>query len=599
MSIYYVGMRESDLAINFEATKTDKFFAGSVTIYGRSENGNVAYNVVSGLQLNEAQCYEERNHALFKHFVAQQCHNIVAKDKNAKFLPYSYFFASSIPAEFSDRVICANDPRVLVFLNSKFNFKKFMKGKLPEANFVIESGKDIINKIKNKIYPNSKEVVIQTEFGEGGDGTVFLLKGDDFNTATINPDREYVVSDYIHNRCSIGIQMQISDTDIAIYPPSIQLMKGPAYAGSDVFGFSELPEKVKERCYEIARKFGEIIRDLDVLPTNKRVKLRNRGFFGIDAIIEEGEDPQVYVVETNPRFTGVTGLLNILSHKSGAGSVFEHSYKCYLGERLNTEAIENIVPNGRKRYAEFERNEDGEAHSLENEKINHEGFDKTAFQEEGFYYTHAVFEEIKKCNTFDSRDNDRAYLARWYKKHKPIIRQATIKDIDNIMPIYDRARKYMAQTGNPNQWTEGWPFYEVVEKDCMSGNGYVLEYEGELVGVFVMEKTANEPDYENINGKWLNDKPYGTVRRMASDGTVFGISKMTIDFCSGQMENIRVDTNEDNKIMQHILEKNGFIKCGYIYRIHPDQFGEDRKIKYFVYQKDSQIIDYPLGELAQ
>ena len=30
-------------------------------------------------------------------------------------------------------------------------------------------------------------------------------------------------------------------------------------------------------------------------------------------------------------------------------------------------------------------------------------------------------------------------------------------------------------------------------------------------------------------------------------------------------ESLRADTHEDNKIMQHLLEKNGFVRCGIIH----------------------------------
>lgn len=32
-----------------------------------------------------------------------------------------------------------------------------------------------------------------------------------------------------------------------------------------------------------------------------------------------------------------------------------------------------------------------------------------------------------------------------------------------------------------------------------------------------------------------------------------------------QSDNIRVDTHKDNLVMQHILEKRGFRRCGIIY----------------------------------
>ena len=34
---------------------------------------------------------------------------------------------------------------------------------------------------------------------------------------------------------------------------------------------------------------------------------------------------------------------------------------------------------------------------------------------------------------------------------------------------------------------------------------------------------------------------------------------------SGALRELRADTHADNKIMQHLLEKNGFTKCGIIH----------------------------------
>ena len=38
-----------------------------------------------------------------------------------------------------------------------------------------------------------------------------------------------------------------------------------------------------------------------------------------------------------------------------------------------------------------------------------------------------------------------------------------------------------------------------------------------------------------------------------------------IAWCLEHCESLRADTHADNKIMQHLLEKNGFTKCGIIH----------------------------------
>ena len=39
----------------------------------------------------------------------------------------------------------------------------------------------------------------------------------------------------------------------------------------------------------------------------------------------------------------------------------------------------------------------------------------------------------------------------------PTIRKAELKDVDRLMEIFDRARKFMTAHGNANQWINGYP----------------------------------------------------------------------------------------------------------------------------------------------
>lgn len=72
--------------------------------------------------------------------------------------------------------------------------------------------------------------------------------------------------------------------------------------------------------------------------------------------------------------------------------------------------------------------------------------------------------------------------------------------------------------------------------------------------------------YEKIYcGKWLNDKPYGVIHRLVSNGTTHGITKTCIEWCLKQIQNIRIDTHADNKIMQSLMLKYGFEYCGIIH----------------------------------
>ncbi|MSL30079.1 GNAT family N-acetyltransferase, partial [Escherichia coli] len=53
--------------------------------------------------------------------------------------------------------------------------------------------------------------------------------------------------------------------------------------------------------------------------------------------------------------------------------------------------------------------------------------------------------------------------------------------------------------------------------------------------------------------------------RMAASGKRKRVSEACVNWCFEHFENIRVDTHRDNKVMQHILTKYGFQRCGIIY----------------------------------
>ncbi len=67
------------------------------------------------------------------------------------------------------------------------------------------------------------------------------------------------------------------------------------------------------------------------------------------------------------------------------------------------------------------------------------------------------------------------------------------------------------------------------------------------------------------DGSWLSDEEYSTLHRVASDGQVSGVFKAAMDFSLAQTPHIRIDTHEDNVVMRHLIEKNGFQRTGIIY----------------------------------
>ena len=144
------------------------------------------------------------------------------------------------------------------------------------------------------------------------------------------------------------------------------------------------------------------------------------------------------------------------------------------------------------------------------------------------------------------------------------IRKAKFEDLNAIESIFIIARTFMKENGNPNQWKDDRPSIDTVRKDIENGNFYVVEEDANIIGCFAFI-IGEDITYKVItNGAWLNDKKYGTIHRIASDNKTHGIFQKVLSYCLKFTNNIRIDTHSDNKIMQHLLEKNGFKYCGII-----------------------------------
>lgn len=159
------------------------------------------------------------------------------------------------------------------------------------------------------------------------------------------------------------------------------------------------------------------------------------------------------------------------------------------------------------------------------------------------------------------------------------IKKADMSQLDEIMAIYERARKFMADHGNPTQWTSTYPPKDMIMGDIEKGVMYVC-MAGEKIGAVFYYHEGEEEDYARIyEGAWLDDEPYGVVHRIASAGTVKGAGSFCLAWAYDQCKNIRIDTHRNNVVMQNLLKKNGFEYCGIIYIRN----GEER----LAYQKKS------------
>ena len=142
------------------------------------------------------------------------------------------------------------------------------------------------------------------------------------------------------------------------------------------------------------------------------------------------------------------------------------------------------------------------------------------------------------------------------------IRKVLIEEFDKVLSIYSAARQIMRENGNLEQWGDGYPYPEIIKSDIETGALYGVEENGELCAVFAFLENP-DPDYnELIEGAWLNENPYRPIHRVASNGKKKGVLSIILDFCKSFGVDLKIDTHRDNKRMQHLLLKNGFVYCG-------------------------------------
>ena len=121
-------------------------------------------------------------------------------------------------------------------------------------------------------------------------------------------------------------------------------------------------------------------------------------------------------------------------------------------------------------------------------------------------------------------------------------------DLPVMLKIYQHARELMAANGNPTQWGNTFPREEVILDDIRQQRTMLLVDEADgkerVLAQFAL-CTGEDPTYAHIDGAWLDDRD-------------------CIRWALKHYGNVRADTHPNNKAMQHVLESNGFARCGLI-----------------------------------
>lgn len=106
-----------------------------------------------------------------------------------------------------------------------------------------------------------------------------------------------------------------------------------------------------------------------------------------------------------------------------------------------------------------------------------------------------------------------------------IIRKSTMEDLPKIMEMYEEARQFMRDNGNPDQWGTSNPKEEWIVLDIEDGDSYVCTKDGEIVGTFYF-RIGEDPTYRQIHdGAWMDDSSYGVVHRITTDRKARGTAR--------------------------------------------------------------------------
>ena len=142
------------------------------------------------------------------------------------------------------------------------------------------------------------------------------------------------------------------------------------------------------------------------------------------------------------------------------------------------------------------------------------------------------------------------------------IRKSSEEDFESMVRIYARARRFMAENGNPNQWgPTRWPPEALLKQDIRAGKSYVCANDsGEILGTFFYDYGVDiEPSYRiTEGGAWRDESAFGVIHRLASAGTEKGVGAFCLDWAFRQCGHLKIDTHPDNAVMRFLLKKCGF-----------------------------------------
>ncbi len=160
------------------------------------------------------------------------------------------------------------------------------------------------------------------------------------------------------------------------------------------------------------------------------------------------------------------------------------------------------------------------------------------------------------------------------------LRLAKSEDLDEVMVIIRDCQALLHARG-VDQWQDGYPSREPLERDVQLSQGYILERDGQIAAYGALVYGVEQAYLTLPAEKWLSDYPYVTLHRLAVSSTFRGegigaefFAQMEREAREHNTRSLRADTHRDNMVMQRLLARMGFTLCGDVY------YGESHRLGY-------------------
>lgn len=159
---------------------------------------------------------------------------------------------------------------------------------------------------------------------------------------------------------------------------------------------------------------------------------------------------------------------------------------------------------------------------------------------------------------------------------------AQLSEVDVCYVLIDKGRAFQRKQGFV-QWTDDYPQREHVADDIETGKGYALKDEAGRIAGYICIDFGGEPAYDAIKEQWRSKEPSGVLHRMAisPDYRGQGLGGVLLRECERICQEkgvtyLRADTSPDNTRMQHVFEKEGYVRCGFVELRGSDKIAYDK-----------------------